>query len=228
MKPTIYKPSIYKGAGIYNTGAEGGEENPDGSLRCTGIMNNNTRHFLNIPVALNNGMMFEFTCMLGGGIGLFGIVKGGSGAYYTRTRLGLRNDNRYVWGNYPGNASADYSFSGAVNGAKLTYKLCYPGSDMNLELYVNEQLVTTVSHTHFDGELSADKLFIFRCFDDANDPANCGTFLFMGLKISSHDETELYYNFTPAEKEGIAGVYEEVTGIFYGEPYHDNSIVALK
>lgn len=218
-------PDIYNWADVYNGGGSG-SENPDGSIKKFALLNNNTSHFLNIPVSLNNGMMFELKCMPGGGNGMFGIVAGDSGTYYTRTRLGLRNSTRYVYGNYPGNSSADFSFSGPVYGAILTYKLCYYGGVMNLELYVNGQLVTTESHSGYS-VLSADKLFIFRCFDDENTPGNCGIFTFMGLKVSSHDETELYHNFTPAEKGGVAGVYEEVTNTFYGETYHDNTIICI-
>ena len=221
----LNKPTIYNAPTIYKLGGGGGE-NPDGSIKCLGIMNCDSSHFLSIGgLTLTRLFTYEFDFLSGSGGGMFGAVWNGSGAYYNRTVSGMRDNGMFIigGGSY---GSSEYSVSGVSAGAKCKSITKQSNNNYTFEIYKNGVLVGTNTAAITWNVVSATFLQIFKSWD--NSEANCGKFTFLGLKIIDPSNDTIKYNFTPAEKEGVAGVYEEITGIFYGETYHDNSIVALK
>lgn len=222
MEPTIYKPSIYKGAGIYKNGGGGGggggSENPDGSIKKFALLNKNTSHFLEIPGTFQTKYKYNFSC-LGWSGGLFGLIIPGSQAYYYRTLLGFRGTDSTAEGRT--GLSGNYSVSGYSIGAVNEYKITDNG---RLIFSLNSNGVEVFSDDKEGlGNATSQTLNIFRCYDGQD----CGIGSFLSFEIKDENDEEIIYKFTPAEKEGVAGVYEEVTNTFYGETYHDNTIVCI-
>lgn len=227
MEPTIYKPSIYKGAGIYKTGSGGGggDTNPDGSIKKIALLNKDVSHYMEINgLSLSRLLTYEFEYIQSGSGGLFGAIYEGTQAYYYRTVAGCKGYGGAVLGGGTYN-SGEYTVSGSTTGAKCKYVSKQNNNNYTFEIYVNDILAGSNTTSFAYGTPTVQKLYLFKCWDRSNNES--GTFPFLGLKIKDPDDDSVKYNFTPAEKAGVAGVYEEITNTFYGEPYHDNSIVCL-
>lgn len=220
MEPTIYKPSIYKGAGIYKAGAEGGGggENPDGSTKKFVLLNKSSSEFLEIPGTFQTKYNYEFSC-LGYDGGLFGILNSSITTYYYKTYLGFRNTGSTAQGRqgYSGNWGASGYSTGALNTFKIT-------DNGTLKFSVDSNGIQVFSDSRSGyGNGIADKLYIFRCYDTQV----CGVGSFLELKILDENNENILFDFLPAEKEGVAGVYDAINNVFYGDPYQDGKIVAI-
>lgn len=199
--------------------------NPDGSVKYFGLGNTHNSHFMEITnLSLYNNDIYEFSYVQGSGLGQFGVIVNTGSQYYNNTLIGYDSN-----GNIPvangGSASGGWSISNSKTGCINKVRLQYDAANNRLyaEMYNNGVLVVSDDYNVTYGSIASSTLRIFASRSQFTD-RYCGTFLFLELKILDKDTNTLKYDFTPALKNEVSGLYESVNNIFYPETYNDGTI----
>lgn len=209
-----------------------GDENPDGSKKCLILANISNSNFLDIKnLTLFNNDKFIIKYRIYNYRGVFSIKNEDAD-----TKFLAINDNNFYFdmntggggGSWGAGPSPAFSDTLALKTLTIQYNENNTGSDQSdVSLEVNGVTSSSKwgpSSSWGYGKISCNTL---RLFEGRIDNAyRSGIMDFFELSIYS-DQNVLKYKFTPAEKEGIAGVYEEVNNTFYGETYHDNTIFCI-
>lgn len=218
MEPTIYKPSIYKGAGIYNAGGGGGSENPDGSKKVSAIVNIDVSNIFSVPISYSNKCNIEAVIRhyFTGNYGFFSLMNTG----YEGAILGL---NRAYLDCNDGNLSQGTSFSDVIEKINKYVITTTPENKIKVETFVDGVSIGSAQTSSAVSSLSIQSIRFFK----GRKSYNSGKIEIFGIKLKDNSDN-VVYNFTPAIKEGVCGFYEEVNGVFYEDPYKNGTIFALE
>ena len=217
MESTIYKPSIYKGEGIYKTGAGGGGgggDLPEGYTRANYARSNGsaTLLFTDLNVNYNDKFVIEIDLQTvqQGSLGFF--VKAGSLVLYpdVGTTSDLSFLPRY---SYNGNITSgtnwlNYSSGGLI---KITCNKRYCIIDNDLSNYHK-----TINRNTTAADSIIDMLVLFSWTNAGiSKPFNVTIYSF---KIYDKDNAnKLNADFVPCRDENnVLGFYEKVSGQFKG------------
>lgn len=224
MEPTIYKPSIYKGAGVYNTGAEGGGGGGEiAAIRC--VVRNVSR-YIEIPCNVDTRHTFEIGVNVAfSGSDRSGLIQGRGNRYYPE--FGLR-----VYG--PNTTS--FGFSVESDSSDKAIIQTYPNQYRfyHIKAYSNESN-TILEATDIKGNLISNSgtlinlypITKFRLFiENWTDSDTCPGNEIYYFRVSSDDNTKI--DLVPSEENGVAGFLDKVSNTFYGPNVNDGSLEAVK
>lgn len=218
MKPTIYKPSIYKGAGIYKAGAEGGGggggDLPEGYISAIYARSNGsvTLDFTGLNVNYNDKFIIE--------LDLKTVQQGSLGFRASNNSLSLYPDigvidnlffiPRY---SYNGGLTASVNWLNYSNGGliKITCNKRYCVIDCDASNY---HRTIDRNTTAIDSIIDTIKLFAWSS-GGYNYPFD-GTIY--SLKVYDKDNPDkLNADFVPCRNENnVLGFYEKISGQFKG------------
>jgi len=216
MEPTIYKPSIYKGAGIYKTGAEGGGGDlPEGYTPAIyGRTNGSVSlEFTDLNVNYNDKFVIELdlkTLQSVGSLGFYAIA--GSKYIYTDTGSisGSSFTPRY---SYNGNTTSSANWLNYSNGGliRITCNKRYCTIDNDLSNYHK-----TIDRNTTATDVIIDKLGLFSWSRNGTTHPFEGTIY--SLKVYDKDNPDkLNADFVPCSNENnVLGFYEKISGQFQG------------
>ena len=217
MEPTIYKPSIYKGAGIYKAGAEGGggggSDLPEGYKRALGCKSRGSIYleFTGLNVDINDTYKIKFRIALNAPsastMAFFGASASNKqmnlfGAYYS----GSGNQLGYT---YYGNSQ--------ITGVMMQYPTEYI-----IEATAKKRFCTYKSfnynHTiNRGGDYEDEKITKLNIFSNEHNES-----LFIGeilefIIYDKDDANKVNAEFIPAyDENNILGFYEKISGQFKG------------
>lgn len=223
MEPTIYKPSIYKGSGIYKTGAEGG--GGGGGIACIRCIKGYEGYYIEIPINCTNRSKFEVgfnLCENWAKDGL-GIFAGLGTTYYPPVFLSDASIN-----------STNYSVSCSwfdINSLVNVTNKIYPNS-FN---FYHAEITTTDTNTIFkltdlNGNVIQNSVgHLVR----SNDISKISLFTRNGTK-GNIPGFEIYYfkvgdilDLVPDEQNGVPGFTDKISGNFY-PPNDSTAFLAVK
>lgn len=223
MEPTIYKPSIYKGAGIYKLGGGGGGGGGDAVCAINNWTSSDKQNYYDILIDANNCCTFEIAFLPSSNQG--SVCSFWSSSVSSKPVIALNAFNPIIdifdgensrYDGYPPDL-------GVINKVKI-YR------DINIYGYRSQVTNTQTNVTRTASMSWANKdnliqtLRIYQGRQNTNSSRNC---LIFYIKITSGDG-DVIYNFVPDEQNGVAGFTDTISGNFYGSPYNDNSIYAVK
>lgn len=217
MEPTIYKPSIYKGAGIYKVGAEGGGgggDLPEGYKRAIGCTSRGNIYlkFTGLDIDINDIYKIKFRISLNApsatSMCFFGAKTSSNkeintyGAYYSGSEI-----------------LAGYTYYGnsQVTGTFIQYPTEYI-----IEATAKKRLCTYKSVNYNNtinrgGDYPDEKISELNIFSSANNGN-----LFVGeidefIIYDKDDVNKVNAEFIPAfDDNNILGFYEKISGQFKG------------
>jgi hypothetical protein len=231
MEPTIYNPSIYKGAGIYKAGAEGG--GGGGGISCIRCCKGYSGYYIDIPVSCTNRNKFEIGFNICGnwakdGLGIF---AGLGSTYYPPILLS--------------DASIDttsYALSGAWyhnNNTSQVYvkNKIYPKNFIfyHAEMYTTEN-DNIFKLTDLDGNIiqnsagylinehAVSKIRLFASNSGAS--GNVPGFEIYYFRLSDA-LGNIILDLVPDEQNGVPGFTDKVSGNFYA-PNNSSAFEAVK
>lgn len=218
MEPTIYKPSIYKGAGIYNIGGGGGGENPDGSKKVAAIVNTAVSNIFSVPISYGNRCNIEAVIRhyFTGNYGFFSLKNMG----YDSAIFALNTGYFDCYDGVLSQGNDAYAVIEKINKYIVTTT---PENKIKVETFVDGASIGSNQTSYAISSLSVNSINFFK----GRRGYNSGKIEIFGIKLKDNSDNVIY-NFTPAIKEGVCGFYEEVNGVFYEEPYKNGTIFALE
>lgn len=225
MEPTIYKPSIYNGAGIYKNGAGGGG---GGGVSCIRCCKGYSGYYFEIPINCTNRSKFEVGFRLCGNWGKngLGIFAGYGTTYYPP--ISFRDSN--VDTNHYGLHSTYYHTNNQTQVTVINE--IYPNDFIfyHAEMYTTDN--DTISKlTDLDGNVIQNSLGYL-----VNEHTVSKIRLFV-YGVNSYGDVpgfEIYYfkvddilDLVPDEQNGVPGFTDNVSGNFY-TPNDSTAFEAVK
>lgn len=199
----------------------GAEPFPDGSKPVVAICNTDPTHYLpitNISVKLYG--KYEMDILTGEQGSLFCTYSNTDSKWRLQIRANTYIDIQPNYGGYGGG-----DIVGLPNGLKGTYRLkLVSGESTKAGSYIVNDTVyaqggdVSISYANFE----CDEL---RIFSNNGDTSN-GCRLCFGFRYYDENDT-LVYDLKPAEKNGVVGMYDTISGVFHASPYNDGSIYAV-
>lgn len=211
VQPTIYKPSVYNGNGIYKNGAGGGGGGgivlPDNIKLLSALQydNNSNTDGMSVNVNISNEDIFEFILIPTFGTNLQTIFS----RYFE-----VENDNRTfeftTTTGYPGNITINYYNGGLYKSQSISSSVTQYGMLLRLEkdkLIVNG-LSYAMANSFTQRNVVLKKIWARTGYGVSTHP-------FIRFTIYDKDENKKF-DFLPAKNtdENKVGVYELINGVF--------------
>lgn len=217
MEPTIYKPGIYKGAGIYKIGAEGGGggDLPEGYTQAIyGRTNGSVSlEFTDLNVNYNDKFVIELDLKTLQNIGSLGFYATAGSMYIYPDSGSISGSSFIPRYSYNGITTSstnwlDYSNGGLI---RITCNKRYCTIDNDLSNYHK-----TIDRNTTATDVIIDKLGLFSWSSGGKPHPFDGTIY--SLKVYDKDNPDkLNADFVPCSNENnVLGFYEKISGQFQG------------
>lgn len=221
MEPTIYKPSIYKGAGIYKTGAEGGGggggDLPEGYTPAIYAKTNGAAvslTFTGLQANINDKFVLEVALKLTDQYRSFGFVAYASGGKYAYPYVSVVDLSGFFMPGYNYNTGSTITNQWATynNNDLITVTSSKKNCKFDLNGYHKE---VNVPGALYDDTI-LQKITLFKYTLDGVDYDFAGTIY--SLKVYDKDNPDkLNADFVPCSNENnVLGFYEKISGQFQG------------
>lgn len=221
MEPTIYKPSIYKGAGIYKTGAEGGGgggDLPEGFTPALYAKTNGVAvslNFTGLQANINDKFVLEVALKLTEQYRSFGFYAYAPGGKHLQPYVSSVDLSGFFIPGY------NYNTGDSTTGQWATYNnsnlIKVTSSKKNCKFnLIGYNREVNVSGSLYD-DVILDGITLFRYHISGFDYNFEGTIY--SLKVYDKDNpNKLNADFVPCRDENnILGFYEKISGQFKGD-----------
>ena len=219
MEPTIYKPSIYNGAGIYKIGGGGG----GGGVACIRCNKNATSsNYISVPIdAKNKGYTYEL------GVNLSEDTGNNNGSIFE----GIGNQNYSEIAMYTTsngfNVVSKLNMVGDINlsGKKFNYQ--------DVSFYISGNNAICKSKDLQGNEVSYSGSITVDCYNihtinlfKVKSRYNMQGIQIYYLRVKYNDD--LILDLVPDEQNSVPGFTDNVSGNFYGPNVNDGTFEAVK
>lgn len=219
MEPTIYKPSIYKGAGIYKAGAEGGGggDLPEGYTPAIYAKTNGAAvslNFTGLQANINDKFVLKVALKLTEQYRSFGYVAYASGSKHANPYVSSVNLSGSFMPGYNYNVGSTITNQWATYNNNNLIKVTSSKKNCKFDLSGYHKEVTVPGALYDDTILDGITLFKYtRSGIDYNFDG-----IIYSLKVYDKDNPDkINADFVPCyDENNVLGFYEKISGQFQG------------
>lgn len=213
MEPTIYKPSIYKGEGVYKLGGGGGGgTNPDGSEKVLCIYNTSPTTYMDIAANISNNdyIKIKYRYYYSGNLGIFSLLKTG----FSYSVLAL-NSNNYVDA-YSGGISEGIQINTTGGGGQNYTIRTFENLSLASYKITEQNGAEGVATGQYQNSIISDKIRLFK----GRSSYDSGRIEIFSFEVPGKIEL------TAAKKNDVPGFYDSISESFI--PCPNNNFFVLE